>query len=138
MDLIMVAVQRSGLVGDRGLAAATLRYALQAVSAGSPRALEHAHVVVDEAGVFPARLVAGLYLASEPDVPGTPRDTATALVRRALTTSPLLREWTVDWVEGPYGHELLADAEEYDSYSPYDSRDMQVAQESQDGRSIRI
>src|SRR4051812_14515088 len=121
MDLIMVAVQRSGIVGDRGLAAATLRYALQAVSADSPRALEHAHVVVDEAGVFPARLVAGLYLASEPDVPGTPQDTATALVRRALATSPLLQDWAVDWVEGPYGYELLADAEAYDPYGPYDT-----------------
>src|SRR2546423_14900282 len=110
MDLIMVAVRRSGMVGDRGLAAATLRYALQAVSAGSPRALEHAHVVVDEAGVFPARLVAGLYLATEPDVPGTPRDTATALVRRALTTSPLLRGGAGGWGEGASGHELLAEA----------------------------
>lgn len=107
MDLIMVAVQRAGMAGDRGLAAATLRYALQAVSADSPRALEHAHVVVDEAGVYPARLVAGLYLASETDSPYSARDIATALVRRALTTSPLLEDWSVDWVEGPYGYELL-------------------------------
>jgi len=107
MDLIMVAVQRTGLVGDRGLAAATLRYALQAVSGDSPRALEHAHVVVDEAGVFPARLVAGLYLSSDADAPYSARDTAKALVRRALTTSPLLEDWSVDWVEGPYGYELL-------------------------------
>src|SRR2546423_12886608 len=139
MDLIMVAVRRSGMVGDRGLAAATLRYALQAVSAGSPRALEHAHVVVAEAGVFPARLVAGLSLATEPDVPGTPRDTATALVRRALTTSPLLREWAVDWVEGPYGHELLAEAEAeaYDPYA-YDVPETPDPRESLNGRSIRI
>jgi hypothetical protein len=107
MDLIMVAVQRAGMVGDRGLAAATLRFALQAVSGDSPRALEHAHVVVDEAGVFPARLVAGLYLSSNTDAPHSARDTATALVRRALTTSPLLEDWSVDWVEGPYGYELL-------------------------------
>jgi hypothetical protein len=107
MDLIMVAVRRSGFAGDRGLAAATLRYALQAVSGDSPRALEHAHVVVDEEGIYPARLVAGLYLSSEPDITYTARDTAAALVRRALTTSPLLEDWSVDWVEGPYGYELL-------------------------------
>src|SRR3954447_13467617 len=114
MELIMVAVQRSGMVGDRGLCAATLRYALQAVSAGCPRALEHAHVVVDGAGVFPARLVAGLYMASDPDVPGTAQDAAPSLVRRALATSPLLEEWAVEWVDGPYGHELLADADSYE------------------------
>ncbi|NUR30430.1 MAG: hypothetical protein HOV83_32020 [Catenulispora sp.] len=126
MELIMVAVQRSGMVGDRGLCAATLRYALQAVSAGSPRALEHAHVVVDGAGVFPARLVAGLYMASDPDVPGTARDAATSLVRRALATSPLLEEWAVEWVDGPYGHELLADADSYElseAYPPYATYD---------------
>lgn len=116
MDLIMVSVQRAGLVGDRGLAAATLRYALRAVSAGSLRALEHAHVVVDTAGVYPARLVAGLYLASEPEVAGSAQDTAVTLVQRALATSPLLEDWTVDWVDGPYGYELLVDAQTYDSY----------------------
>ncbi|NUP52224.1 MAG: hypothetical protein HOW97_33610 [Catenulispora sp.] len=117
MELIMVAVKRSGMVGgDRGLCAATLRYALQAVSAGSPRPLEHAHVVVDEAGVYPARLVAGLYMTSEPDLPGSTRDTAQGLVQRALATSPLLRDWDVEWIEGPYGYELLAAAEGYDSY----------------------
>jgi len=105
------------MVGDRGLAAATLRYALQAVSAGSPRALEHAHVVVDEAGVYPARLVAGLYLASEPRLHDTPRDTAVSLVRRALATSPLLKDWTLDWVDGPYGYELLSAAEQLDAES---------------------
>ena len=119
MDLIMVAVQRAGFAGDRGLAAATLRYALQAVSGDSPRVLEHAHVVVDEAGVFPARLVAGLYLSSDPDVPYSVRDTATALVRRALTTSPMLEDWSVDWVEGPYGYELLGGLDTLeDSHSP--------------------
>ncbi|GAA1970901.1 hypothetical protein [Catenulispora subtropica] len=127
MELIMVAVERSGMVGDRGLCAATLRYALQAVSAGSPRALEHAHVVVDEAGVYPARLVAGLYLASEPDLPGSARDAAVGLVRRALATSPLLADWAVEWAEGPYGYELLDDAEAsvdtYRSYDPYRSLD---------------
>ena len=107
----MVAVRRTGFVGDRGLAAATLRYALRAVAGDSPRALEHAHVVVDEAGVFPSRLVAGLYLASAPDAPYSARDTAVALVRRALATSPLLADWTVDWVEGPYGYELLSGLE---------------------------
>lgn len=112
MDLIMVAVRRAGFVGDRGLAAATLRFALRSIAGDSPRALEHAHVVVDEAGVFPARLVAGLYLASEPDMPYSARDTATALVRRALTTSPLLEDWSVDWVEGPYGYELLGGLDE--------------------------
>lgn len=110
----MVAVQRAGMVGDRGLCAATLRYALQAVSAGSSHPLEHAHVVVDKAGVYPARLVAGLYLGSDSELPGSSRDTASGLVRRALATSPLLAEWDVEWVDGPYGYEFLAAAESYE------------------------
>lgn len=126
MDLIIVAVRRAGIVGDRGLAAATLRYALQAVSAGSPRALEHVHVVVDPAGVYPARLVAGLYLTTEPGLRDSARETAVTLVRRALATSPLLAEWSVDWVDGPFGYELLADVAAYDFADAHGDRTIKI------------